>query len=98
MPTFKAAKSDAEDVVDQLRQRGLRHLRARSRADLVTIESGPANNSVLHARLRRVSVHLWALEVANHAERFEPTPVRATLQRVIDTLVSEFGWILEPVN
>ncbi len=98
MPGLKAEKSDAEAVIERLREHGLSHLRTRSRADLVTIESGPDHDRVPHARLRRVSVHLWILEVADHTERFEPTPIRATRDQVVDTLVNDFGWTVEPIN
>ena len=32
------------------------------------VESGPAADPVKHIRLRRDTVHLWCLDVADHAE------------------------------
>jgi hypothetical protein len=77
---------------------GLTHLRTRHRADIVTIESGPANDPVAHARLKRVGVHLWILEIADHRGRWEPAPVRATLEASLAALVSDFGWVLTPID
>jgi hypothetical protein len=45
---------------------GLEHLRARERAELVIIESGPADDPIPHARLRRLAAQFWALEMSTH--------------------------------
>ena len=98
MPKYRAEDEDAQEVENALHKEGLRHLRARRRADLVTIESGPNDDPVRHARLRRVTVHLWRLEMATHTNRWEPTPVRDLLENVLRTLLDDFGWTLAPVG
>lgn len=91
-----SAASHAQHLLNVVH--GLTHLRTRHRADVVTIESGPAADPVPHARLKRVGVHLWVLEIADHRGRWEPAPVRATIEVVVSTLVSEFGWVLTSIE
>ncbi len=95
MPKPQAEKSDAAQVERFLRDRGLRHLRARHRADLVTIESGASKDPWPHARLRRVGAHLWQLEMATHTGRWQTTPLRGLLERILTMLVDQFGWTLQ---
>ena len=95
MPKFSADSNDADDVEAFLHDRHFRHLRTRHRADLVTIESGPAGDPIPCARLRRVSVHLWRLEMPTHTGRWEITPFRASLAELLDLLVDRFPWALE---
>ena len=73
---------------------GLTHLRVRHRADLLTIESGSKADRRPHARLRRVGVHRWQLEMATHTGRWQPTPIRASHEDLLEILVHEFGWTL----
>lgn len=98
MPKLQARKSDAAEVANFLRSRGLRHLRARHRADLVTIESGPIKDPWPHARLRRVGVHIWQLDMATHTGRWEPTPLRGLREHILTMLVDQFGWTLPPIE
>jgi hypothetical protein len=98
MPKHQARSSDAAEVTTFLRGRGLRHLRARHRADLVTIESGLAKDPWPHARLRRVGVHVWQLEMATHTGRWQPTPLRGPQDRLLAMLVDQFGWTLQPIG
>jgi hypothetical protein len=98
MPKFSAESYDADTVAAFLRERGFHHLRARRRADLVTIESGPTADPFLHARLRRASVHLWRLEMATHSGRWEITPFRAGLEDLLRTLVDHFPWTIQPIE
>ncbi|MBA3545023.1 MAG: hypothetical protein H0T76_00925 [Nannocystis sp.] len=72
----------------------LAHLRVRRRAALLTIESGEPNDPLAHARLRRVAVKTWQLEIANHMGRWEPTPLCDSRDAIIETLVRDFGWTL----
>jgi len=76
---------------------GLDHLRVRRRADLVTLESGPEDDPVHHARLRRLSVHYWTLECATHTGRWEKTGFRGPMKDILHTLVSTIPWVLTPI-
>lgn len=99
MPKFKAGEPQAQHARYLLGVvHGQGHLRTRHRADIVTIESGSTDDAVPHARLKRVSVHLWILEIADHRGKWEATPVRTTLEAAISTLVEEFGWLLTPIE
>jgi len=77
-------------------QHGLTHLHARHRADLLTVESGTKGQRIPRARFRRVGVHHWQLEMATHTQRWQPTPIQATLDELLSMLVHDFGWILTP--
>ena len=80
MTKFKGEAFNAEYAQKLLNAvHGLGHLRARHRAETITIESGPADDPILHARVRRVGAHLWVLETADHRGSWEPTDVRTNL-------------------
>lgn len=98
MPKYQASTSDAAAVTAFLRDRGLGHLRSRHRGDLVIIESGPTKDPWPHARIRRVGVHIWQLELATHSGRWEATPLRGLTDRLLATLVDQFGWTLQPIE
>lgn len=98
MPKYRVEPDDLDDVREFLNNReGLEHIRARSRSDVITLESGPKDDPYRHARIRRVSVHLWKLEMATHSGRWEPTPVRGPMDEVLTMLVDTFGWTLSPI-
>jgi hypothetical protein len=98
MPTFKAENSQAQVVARALEDSGLSHLRARLHGSLIIIESGPQKVPYPRARLRRISVNLWALEMATHSGRWEKTPFRAPLAQLLELLIETFGWTLAPVD
>lgn len=97
MPRFQAEPSDAQTVEAVLAQDPrLSHLRVRRRGDLLTLESGPAEDPRRHARLRRVSVHLWRLEMPAASGRWNLTPFRDQLKILLDMLLHQFPWMLAP--
>lgn len=87
----------ATHVASLLRKRGGVHLRARKFGAAVIVESGPAADPVKHIRLRRDTVHLWCLDVADHAGRWERTPFRASLDDLVRTVLDDFSWTLTPI-
>jgi hypothetical protein len=98
MAKFPADEFDVE-VADAFlrRHRKLAHVRVRKRGDLIILESGPKNDPVPHARVRRVTSQWWTLEMPSHMGRWDPTPIRAPLDKVLQTLVQEFPWTLTPI-
>lgn len=96
MPKQKVTEDDVHVVEALLHDRDdLRHVRVRRRSDLLTLESGPADDPQPNARFRRVAVHLWTLELPTHTRRWEKTPYRDQLRILFAMLVDEFGWLLE---
>ena len=95
MPKFRTERNDANEIEAFLHGRHYRHLRTRHRADLVNIDSGPARVPVPCARLRRVSVHLWRLEMPTHTGRWEITPFRGPLGELLEILVDRFPWAIQ---
>jgi hypothetical protein len=96
MPKFAAEDYHAEELADDLAQRGFKHLRVRRRGDTLTIESGDKRDPYTHARLRRDTVHLWVLEMPTDAGRWEPTPYRQPMDPMLELLVTQLGWALAP--
>jgi hypothetical protein len=94
MATLRAEEDRLDDVEDFLES--YEHLSARRRGDAIIIESGPKADRSSHVRLRRVSVHRWSMEVADHQSRWEPTPYVDTLESLLTQVEAEFGWVLEP--
>jgi hypothetical protein len=97
VPDPSKAVWDASGVAQALEKYGFEHLRVRAHGKTLTIESGPEDDPVKHARLRRDTVDLWILYVADHRGRFSPTGLRATWPTLVDALVRDFGWLLEPI-
>lgn len=97
MTALRAEEAHLDDVEDFLESdERLEHLRARRRGNAIIIEAGPRDDPSAHARLRRVSVHRWSLDIANHTGRWEPTPYTDQLESLLDLLVSNFSWVLVP--
>jgi len=98
MAKFPAEDIHVESAERLLRKhRALAHIRVRKRADTIVLESGPKDDPVPHARLRRVTAQCWSLEMPTHAGRWQPTPDRAPIQQVIATLVDNYPWALTPI-
>lgn len=93
-----AEEHHRETVANTLRDQGMSHLRVRRRAALLTLESGPEHDRIPHARLRRVGVHQWQLEMATHTGRWQATPMCAGLEDVLEMLIYGFGWTLQPIE
>ncbi len=75
---------------------GLTHLRVRKYGKILTLESGPTDAVVRHARMKRDTVHLWLLQMPTRGGRWEPTPFRDTLDNLVGLLVTQFGWMVAP--
>ena len=97
MPRHQAEPHHASHVENLLHQRGAAHLRARKYGSAVLVESGPVNDPLKHFRLRRETVHLWWLDMADHRGRWERTPFRANLDDLVQTVVDDFPWTIMPI-
>lgn len=93
MAALRAEEDHLDDVEDFLES--YEHLNARRRGDAIIIQSGAKADRTSHVRLRRVSVHRWTLEVADHQGRWEPTPYSDTLESLLAQVETDFGWVLE---
>jgi hypothetical protein len=86
----------AEVLAHLVHYEGLEHVRARRRADLLTLESGPSGDVVPHTRFRRVGVHRWQIEMPLRGGAWDRTPMRGSLREVLDLVISQFPWMLAP--
>jgi hypothetical protein len=76
------------------REPGLQHLRAVKRGASITLVSGPDDDPVRHARLRRATIQWWDLDLANHRGTWERTHHRAPLDELVQTLTSSYPWAI----
>ncbi len=76
----------------------LKHLRVRKHGALLILESGSTRDPIPHARFRRVTVQYWRLEMPTHTGKWQPTPIRAPLSDVLETLVTTFPWTLQSLE
>lgn len=98
MAKFNAELGDEMDVTNCLkRYEQLRHIRTRRRADLITLISGNDKDPVLHARLRRIRVHRWQLEMPS-GDRWQSTPFQGLMPDVLQLLIESFGWTLAKIE
>lgn len=99
MASFPPEEFAAEELHDLLtRKHGLQHLRVRRRGKVLTIESGPKDDAHAHARLRRDTKHLYELEMPARRGRWEPTPVRDTVEGIVTFLVDSVPWTLAALD
>ncbi len=97
MAKLPVEQHDVTAIRDLLHSLRLKHLRVRRRAEIVTIESGPAEWPVPHARLRREGAHIWRLEMAL-GDRWQPTFHRGQRDVIVRLLVEQYPWMVEPVT
>lgn len=97
MPAKRSAEPHHADQVEELlHDRGVDHVRARKYGAAVIVESGPDDEPVKHFRLRRDTVHLWLLDMADHRGRWERTPFREGLDDLVSIVVEQFPSTLTP--
>ena len=90
----KAEEHDLHHLEQLLHQRGAKHLSARRYGATLIVESGPSNDPTKHFRLRRDTVHLWYLDMADHRGRWERTPFRNTVDELTKTVFEDFPWTI----
>lgn len=97
MPKLTAERYDVEGTDAFFKScEGFEHLRARRRGDLLTIVSGPVDDPIVHARLRRVTKQWWELEVPSSSGHWQRTGLRGNRIDVLDEMVTDFEWLLAP--
>jgi hypothetical protein len=94
VPKRPADEIDLHATRRFLQECGLNHLHVRKRAEVLTIASGTEADPWPRARLRRDTVHLWLLDIANHRGKWEHTGFRDTRENLLKLLVSVLGWVL----
>jgi hypothetical protein len=97
VPKLKATPADAAKALALLRTRGYPRAAARSRSDLLTITTLEPQPWPL-TRFRRLSSATWQLEMPTHTGRWETTPFHASIEELIDTLVTDFPWTIDEAS
>jgi hypothetical protein len=98
MPKHTADEIQALSLRGSLHRRGLTHLRVRRHGVLLIVESGSSDDPIAHVRFRRQGAHIWTLEFATHMGRWEPTPFRGQIEQLVDMILSDFSWTVEPLT
>lgn len=93
----KAQPHHASAVQQALHTAGATHLRVRKRGVALVVESGPDDEPVKHFRVRRDTVHLWCLDMADHRGKWERTPFRDQLDALVVMVLEQFPWTLTPI-
>lgn len=75
---------------------GFEHLRSRRRGALLTIISGTDDDPIVHVRLRRVTKQWWEVEALTSSGRWENIGLRGVRIDLLDSLVTDFEWLLAP--
>jgi len=94
MPKLATTDFDLSIAEDFLKQRKLKHLRAKRRADTLTLVAGSTDNAWPRARFRLLTKQRWTLNVADATGRWEPTPFQAPLRELLDLVADTFPWVL----
>ena len=96
--TFSVEEHHTEEVLEHLAEYdGLEHVRARRRADLLTLESGPKDDVVPHTRFRRVGVRRLAeSRCPLIGSEWDRTSLRGQLAESVELVVTQFPWMLAP--
>lgn len=98
MAKHVADKLQVFSLTHLLKAKGLPHLRVRSHGVLLVLESGPDHDPIAHARFRRFGAHIWRLEVPDHTEAWQKTPLRGQIEHLLDLLVTQMPWVLAPLD
>ena len=90
---------NVEELENSLaRYQGLDHLKVKKRGNSLTIFSAQTKDQHLHARLTHLGGGHWGLSLPRHTGRWEKTPFTGTMDDLVETLVSNFGFYLEDIS
>jgi hypothetical protein len=78
-----------------IKARRMTHLRCRTRAGAIIIESGPKADPLPHVRLRKLASTTWAADEFHHSGRWAPLPIQAPLAEALNAIAADFSWILD---
>lgn len=94
MPKLTSTDGDLSIAEQFLKQRKLKHLRVKKRADTLTLDAGSPDDPWPRARFRLLTKQRWTLDVADAAGRWEATPFQGSLKELLALLADTFGWVL----
>jgi hypothetical protein len=97
MPKFAAEEHHRRDVEKTVRDAGATHIHVRRRSDVLTLESVSSGSTFPHARLKRVAVSLWIIQMPSRGT-WQPTPFRGRLPEMLAILLSELRPWLAPID
>lgn len=81
---------------DDLRTRGLAHLRAKKHADSLLVQSGDPGDPFNHFKLTALPRQQWRISMGTRGKGWEPTPFEGSLKEIVAMVVENFPWMLEP--
>jgi hypothetical protein len=94
MPKLASTDSDLAVAEAFLKQRRLKHLRVKKRADSLTLDAGSSDDPWPRARFRLLAKQRWTLDIADAAGQWEATPSQAPFAELLALLADRFPWVL----
>ena len=90
-------KQTAETVYQTLHQKGLAHLKVTTRGTNIVVFSECDGVKDNRFRFSKLSGATYALHVADHKGKWEPTPYAGSITELLGLIFAQFGWILEDI-
>ncbi len=88
---------DAEDLQMLVASReGLDHIVVKKHGKSLKLMSEGPDRLEPHARFTRIGRDRWRLDLPSHTGRWEQTPFSGSMDELLDTLIGQLGWHLEP--
>jgi len=92
---------DIDDAREQLEdllagESALSHLQIKKRGASLSLHSGQSPNENKHARFTHLRGPIWGLSFPHHSGRWETTPFTGSLEELLQTLVNDFSFFLDP--
>ena len=81
---------------DDLRKRGLVHLRVKKHGDSLLVQSGEASDPFNHFKLTALPSQQWRVSMGTRGVAWERTPFQGTLKEVVALVADTFPWMVEP--
>jgi hypothetical protein len=81
---------------DELRGRGLGHLRVKKHGDSLLVQSGEPDDPYNHFKLTALPRQQWRVSMGTRGKVWEPTPFQGTLKEVVALVIDTFPWMVEP--
>lgn len=81
---------------DDLRKRGLTHLRVKKHGDSLLVQSGEPGDAFNHFKLTALPRQQWRISMGTRGTTWERTPFEGSLKEVVALVVDTFPWMVEP--
>lgn len=88
------AAEDLQMLVDK--REGLGHIKVKKHGKSLKLMSDGPDGLEPHARFTDIGRDLYRLDLPGHNGRWRQTPYSGSMEELLDTLIGQLGWHLEP--